>query len=726
MRIYNQMNSHMPTSSHTFKSPRLHGSPETQPRSRRSAESPATSARLRAGGLVLCVMLMTANFLAAPRSVAQQNQQAPGAVFAISDGRGQISLMWFPQADRWPLGGWKIEDSTGSVVAARVVLGDSAALKSLSAADAAAIRNLPHTLSSPDVVGDRRKTLMGILALNAFGNPAYARALGVSRILQGVPPGPRTYKLSGLDGSGRPTGLVLSSAPVDSSVATPDPPAPTNPSAEASRDGVSLFWSPVPEDRQLPVIAYAVLRDSSGQQGVEVTPKFLILGTKWNPKNPAFADRSAPVEDTLTYHIMSVDIFGRRSAPADIRIFFPDFAALDPPEPVTAKRAPNGVAVSWKPAANPHTVGYVVERAYLFAGPFEVLTAQPLPPGTNEYHDADVRGGTAYYYRVRAVGPGGDLGPPSHAAMIQPRNATAPPKPANLKADLGTTRVRLTWTPTPFPVAGYFVERMGGNGIGAPTGATNSSASESGTNWARLNSHVTLEPLYDDFFGSASGTKLSYRIVAVAFDNAESVPSDPVTVVLPDTSLPGLPVITGADGSGGKAVLTFVPGMPEEKTAQFLVLRGGSPTDLGVVIGDPLPGSARRFEDAYVEPGNDYWYRLVALDQNGNRSDPTRPIAVRVGAPAVPTPAAPTLQFVTDPFPQVKIQFENPPAGLAVMVELREGETGRWLSLTGSIEGQSVAVDPNPPKKDPVFYRIIYRTANGATSSPSAPSQLRR
>lgn len=47
--------------------------------------------------------------------------------------------------------------------------------------------------------------------------------------------------------------------------------------------------------------------------------------------------------------------------------------------------------------------------------------------------------------------------------MAQPGNPGAPPAPADLKADLGKTRVRLTWDPVPFPVAGYFVERLGGN-----------------------------------------------------------------------------------------------------------------------------------------------------------------------------------------------------------------------------------------------------------------------
>lgn len=623
------------------------------------------------------------------------------------------------------MGGWKIEDSASRVVAARVSMGDPEALKALSDSDAAAIQSLPQTLASPEATGARRQQLFGILAINALGSPAYARALGVSWTLQGVPSGQRTYRASGLDASGQLTGLILTSAPVDSSVATPLPPAPANLSAQVGRSGISLLWSPVPENLQAPAIAYYIVRDSSGQKGVEVTPKPVMLGTKWNPKYAAYVDQGAPVEDTLAYHVSSVDIFGRKSPPADIRIFFPDFAALEPPEPISAAATPNGITVSWKQGTNPHTAGYVIERGYLYDGPFEALTPQAVAPTSTEYADSAVRGGTTYYYRVRAVGPRGDLGSPSHAAMVQPKNPGAPPKPANLKADLGTTRVRLTWTPVQFPVAGYFVERLGGSGSATASDAKAAAAAGAGS-WVRLNSHVTPEALYDDYFGATSDAKFSYRIVAVAYDNAESTSSDVVSVVLPDTSLPGVPVITGADGLNGKAALTFAPGVPQEKTAQFLVLRGGSPEDMGVVIGDPLPGSSRKFEDAYVEPGNDYWYRLVALDKNGDRSDPTRAVAIRVGAPAIPSPAAPRLQFATDPFTQVRIQFEQPAAGLSVMVEVRTGENGRWLALAGPIDGQSQAVDPNPPPKDPVFYRILYRAANGATGSPSAPAQLHR
>ena len=194
----------------------------------------------------------------------------------------------------------------------------------------------------------------------------------------------------------------------------------------------------------------------------------------------------------------------------------------------------------------------------------------------------------------------------------QPQNPAAPPQVSGLAADVGQTRVRLTWNPANFPVAGYFVER---HAISGPAGTEN---------WVRLNSRVTPEPLYDDPIGLASGVNLEYRVVAVAFDNAEGPPSNTVPVALADRTVPEAPSITGASGADGKAQLNFVPALPAEKTAQFLVLRSGSDRDLGVVIGDPLPAAARQFTDLYTSPGERYWYRLVAVDK---KRQPQRPHA---------------------------------------------------------------------------------------------------
>ena len=645
---------------------------------------------------------------------ASTAQEASGALFAATDGKGHISLLWFPPPSKWPAGGWKLSDSTGQVLVPQITMGDATALQSLSVEDADAIRKLPAVLAKPDAT-PKSKQLINIVGLRAFSEPGYARALGLSWTLESVASGSRTYKVEGLDIAGKLTGLQLTSSPVDSSQATPLSPAPAGVQAKVDERGVSLFWQAPAENRQLPVIAYAIERDGGGQPGAAVTAKPVIPGLRWDPNIPLVLDRNAPPNEMLTYRVFSVDAFGRRSEGTSIRIFYPDFHALEPPQPVTAAGGIGKIVVSWPAHQKPNLAGYVVERAFLYAGPYEALAAQALPPTTAQYEDATVRGGTTYYYRVRAVNSRGDLGNPSSATAAQPQSPGAPPKVDGLNADAGQTRVRLTWKPIGFPVAGYFVERR------ALTGAAGVE------NWVRLNPHVTPEPLYDDYLGLSSDAKMEYRVLAVAFDNAEGPASSSVQVVLADRSLPGAPSITGSSGADGKTLLNFVPA--DEKTAQFLVLRSGREGDLGVVIGDPLPGDARQFTDLYVSPGEKYWYRLVAVDKNGNRSDPTRPVAMRVGSPQIPTPLAPTVQYAGTPYPHMVLQFQQPPAGLTLIVERQDqtsneqtthGQTQNgWIRIAGPMTAQT-ATDNNVPASGSVGYRISYLAADGKIGPASA------
>lgn len=633
-------------------------------------------------------------------------QEASGALFAVSDGKGNISLLWFPPPSKWPGGGWKLSDSTGQVLVPRIGMGDAAAVQALSVEDADAIHKLPDVLAKPDP-GARGKQLINILGLRAFSEPAYAKALGLSWTLASVASGSRTYKVEGLDAAGKPTGVQMLSPAVDASQATALAPAPGGVQVKVDERGVALFWEAPAENRQLPVIAYAIERDGGGQSAAPVTAKPVIPGLKWDAKIPLVLDRNAPANEMLTYRVFSVDAFGRRSAGTSIRIFYPDFHALEPPQPVTATGGAGKIVVSWPAQQKPNLAGYIVERSFLYAGPYEALASQALPPDTSRYEDSTVRGGTAYYYRVRAVNSRGDLGNPSSAASAQSQNAGPLPKVDGLTSDLGRTRVRLTWKAVEFPVAGYFVERR------ALTGAAGVE------NWVRLNPHLTPEPLYDDYFGLSSDEKLEYRVIAVGFDNAEGPPSASVQVVLADRSVPDAPSITSSSGADGKSVLNFVPA--DDKAAQFLVLRSGRADDLGVVIGDPIPGSAREFTDLYVSPGQNYWYRLVAVDRNGNRSDPTRPVAIRVASPQLPVPAPPAAQFSGNPYPHVVLQFQGTPSGLSMIVERQSpagSEKSGWIRIAGPMAVQTFTDNAVPAGS--VGYRVSYVAADGKVG-PASP-----
>ncbi len=630
-------------------------------------------------------------------------QDASVKMFAASDGKGHVYLLWFPPPSQWPTAGWRLSDSTGQVLVPQIKMADPAAMETLSVEDRDLIQKLSSIFAGPDA-SQQRKQFVSILSLRAFSEPGFARALGVSWTLNNVSAGSKTYKVEGLDVAGKPT-VQMTSSPVDSSQASTLPPVPDGVQAKSDRNGVSLFWNP-PSDNRLTIVAYAVERDGGGQSAAPVTAKPAVVGLRWDPKKPLLTDRNAPANEMLTYRVFSVDMFGRRSEPASIRIFFPDFRGLEPPDPLTATAGIGKIVVSWKAESKPNLAGYAVERAFLYAGPYEVLDAQALPPGTIQYEDTEVRGGTTYYYRVRAVNSRGDLGNPSTVAIAQAKNPDAPPKVAGLAADAGQTRVRLTWKPVAFPVAGYFVERRATTGLPQPE------------NWVRLNSRVSPEPQYDDYLGQTSNAKMEYRIVAVAFDNLEGPPSDSVAVAVADRSLPSEPFITSASGAEGKANISFEPADPPEKTAQFLILRSGRVDDIGLVIGDPLPGSARTFTDLYVSPGASYWYRLVAVDKNGNRSDPTRPVVVRVGPPAIPKPPSPTLRLVSAPFPHIVFQFSQVPAGLRVIVERQDTKNGSWLRIAGPSPA-ATAFDNSAPPSGSATYRISYVSADGAVGPPS-------
>lgn len=647
---------------------------------------------------VLTVILLAFFFTAAS---AQEN---PGAAFAASDGQGHVQLLWFPPVSQWPAGGWRISDSSGNVLVPKVGMGDPAALAALPIEDADTIRRLPDELSKPTFTRAQHKNFISLLGIRAFTDVNYARALGLFSDVPNAPAGARSYTIQALDAQGNPSGKPIVSPAVDGSQATPLPPSPDGVQAKVDAMGVSLSWNPPPENRDLPAIACIVERN-----GNSISVKPFVLGTKWDPKLSLVVDRNASPNTTVSYKVYTVDAFGRRSEPSAIRIFFPDFRALAPPALVQATASADKIVVSWTAEQKPNRAGYLVERSFMPNGPWEALMTQALSVDTAQYEDDNLRGGTTYFYRVRAVGPRGDLGPPSFTASAIPANPGAPPAVTGLAADAGETRVRLTWNAVNFPVAGYFVERST-----APAQAGTTAV----TNWVRLNPHADPEPQYDDYIGLASGAILQYRVRAVALDNAEGPPSSPVQVSLLDRSLPGEPTITSASGANGKVVLTFAPAVPEERTAQFLVLRSGAASDQGMVIGDPLPGSARQYVDEYVGPDETYFYRLVAVDAKGDRSDVTEPVVVRVGAATIPRPSPPVLKVASPPATGIVLQFRQAPAGFSVVVDRQDAPNSGWMRVAGPIDG-TTASDYPPANNGQVRYRIAYSIANGETGEPS-------
>lgn len=633
-------------------------------------------------------------------------KEATGGLLVASDGQGSVRLFWFPPLASIP-DAWRIEDAkSGAVLVKRVEPLPADVVAGLSDDEQQQVRSLREAMRR-SLSADDRAMLLGIAALRTFSSWDFSRALGWAAILANQPAGSRTYRVVGLAASGSATSARIASVAVDPSVATPLAPAPVDLRAESVRAGVALRWKPAPSVRERPVGSYAVERVIDGE-AAEITGEPLVLGTSWAHEVAVFTDLDPVYESEATYRVFAVDVLGRRGEAAEVRLAAKDVVALDPPLSVRVEWQGKAVKLDWDRPARPSTAGYAVERALLPGGPYELVTPKGVGRDRTELTDRDVRPGTTYYYRVRAMGPRGDLGAPSAVIAIQ-GEGKPPAQPGGLAAEVGRTRVSLAWKPVD-DVAGYTVERR----------------TAGSDEWMRLTDRPTPEPAYRDHFGFQRGGELEYRVASVGYDSTVSEPSQAVRVLLPDTLPPPTPRIVGARSEAGVIRLELRVGIPEEETHQIAVLRSEDAREPGLVMGDPIPTASApmRFEDPHVSAGRIYWYRAVAIDRVGNRSEPSAPVPVPAERAEIPPARPPKARLAESPFRHVRVSFPAAPEGLETVVQARRAE-GPWLVIGGPAMGAGEVVDANLPEEGALDYRLVLRAEDGAEGAPSDPVRAR-
>jgi hypothetical protein len=398
----------------------------------------------------------------------------------------------------------------------------------------------------------------------------------------------------------------MTSPAVDAGTATPSLAPPTDLRAEPHPQGAALFWSAPATPPEIPVMAYMVERSENGQPPVPAATEPVLLGMGWNSTDPAMIDDLAQVGLTLTYSVRSLDAFGRTSPPATISLFMDDPEALRPPPSLTATAQPGKVVLTWKAFDNPNIVGHAVERSTSHGGLFALLTPTALDPKMATWTDKDVIDSVIYYYRVRSVSPTGEMGPPSGVAITMPPTPKNPPAPQKVQAVTNPIQTELTWEGgpiIPWPVTSW---------NDAPKDRPNGPGSTPVSRRSAV--------MWTAMFPGTAGV-YHYRVIAVSLDNKESPPSAEMKATIEDTTPPPTPDITSLDGRDGKVVLTFAPGIPESKTTAFSILRGRDGQRQGEPLAQNQPASARSFEDQAVEPGQGYWYAVLAHDRAGRESD---------------------------------------------------------------------------------------------------------
>ncbi len=396
------------------------------------------------------------------------------------------------------------------------------------------------------------------------------------------------------------------------------PPAdPTNLAATAvDQTHVSLTWT----DNATNELGYTVER-ALVTNGVPGTFSAIDgLGVNAN----SYTDATASPNTTYAYRVYAYNRGGNSGYSNVAQVTTPDLPPAAPSVLTANLQAGPQIALAWTDNASNET-SFVVERS-VNGGAFVAFPA--LPANTVSYIDTAVTAGNTYDYRVMATNAAGPSAYSNTASVNVP--ALGPAAPSNLAASVLAfpTRVRLTFTDNATNETGFVVERSANGGAFTVLANLPALAGTGGVTYTDST--------------AVSGNTYAYRVKAV---NAGGSSAYSNTVNVTIGSGPAAPSNLTATllGNPLRIRLTFRDNATNE--ANFIVERsdnGGAFNQIATVAARTGTGNVT-YTDASVVVGNNYSYRVKAVNALGSSAYSNTSAVINIAVPAAPSNAAVTV-----------------------------------------------------------------------------------
>jgi fibronectin type 3 domain-containing protein len=357
----------------------------------------------------------------------------------------------------------------------------------------------------------------------------------------------------------------------------------------------------------------------------------------------------------------------------DVAVRAPDTTAPSVPGGVgTTVTAPREITVRWNPSTDDLGVAsYAVVR--------DGVALATVPATATSYVDGGLASATTYRYTVAAIDGTGNRSAPSASAAATTPDTQAPSVPVLASATpVAFDRVALVWSASAddVAVAGYGIYRGDvevATVDGAVTTYTDSSLAGASTYTYRIDAY--------DAAGNRSAT---------------SAPMDATTPPAPDRDPPSPPKNLAAAAVGPREVhLTWTQSFDNIGIASYRVLRDGEPIAQVAPTVDPYVDQT--FTDTTVRAGTAYRYTVDAVDDAGNRSDPSEPATVTTpGEADTQPPSAPGSLTAAAPLPN-EVDLTWSPAtddrGVIGYRIVRDGATLAEVDATAATYAD-LSVDP--------------------------------
>lgn len=294
------------------------------------------------------------------------------------------------------------------------------------------------------------------------------------------------------------------------------------------------------------------------------------------------------------------------------------------PSGLTGQWVNNQLQLTWKANTESDLAVYRLQRS-TDGSNFSLLAS----PTTASHVDGGLTAGGKYYYRVAAEDKSGNLSAYSSVFAFTvpsaPTDTQAPSVPSGLTGQHSSGAVQLTWNAnTESDLALYRLQR-----------------STDGTNFSLLASPTTAS--YADKSVSG-GQKYHYRVAAEDKTGNLSGYSSVFSITIPVTDNPPAPPTGLAAVLNGSAIQITWAASTETDLKGYRLERGvNSTTSFSVLSSPTLPS----YSDSAVLAGNNYSYRVCAVDAAGQISTPSSVVTVNIPLPS--TGALNVLNFGANP-----------------------------------------------------------------------------
>jgi len=531
---------------------------------------------------------------------------------ALSEGTqpavGPTELLTGDTIKPWPLDQWKVFADNGNdlpLVAAQAIYGEQAVIPSL------------ENIVKAD---DELQNKYGFALLAADQSQECALASGLYYEDTDIDPN-YMYQYTlylGLSPSEAADTVVVYSNPNLTDVAA----APEIIEVGEIENSVTLKWLKSDDSQYT---GYFIERSADG--GNTFAPlnerAYVMMESDINRGVPyvVFQDSLTKNYEPYTYRVRGIDAFAELGPWSEYVVAMGrDKTATAPPRDIeTEQTINNGAKITWTWVAENNEkdlAGFDIYHSNDPQGYFQKRNTQLLPKGSREYTDDSIVPIESNYYYVAAVDTAGNVSK-SLRRYVLLIDSIAPAAPTGLEANIDSSGIiKLSWDlGTEIDLTSYQVY------FSNDKDEVFTNRSKDYVRDTTYQDAVTLQTLTEEIY---------YYVVAFDASFNESDRSEIVTVKKPDIVPPVAAVFANYKNSDNAIFIKFIPSSSADVVALILERRteGTAWNEL-----ERLAPGTSQYTDTTVEDGEYYEYRLVVVDDSGNKTTSSKNLRLRASGP---------------------------------------------------------------------------------------------